>query len=69
MDLIARLKKPMAWARVYGGTVTADDTPFEAAKEIERLRLALRIIAGEQQCIDNLMSNGDVARAALQDGR
>lgn len=28
-------------------------------------REALRIIAGEQQCLDNLMSNADVARAAL----
>jgi hypothetical protein len=26
---------------------------------------ALRIIAGDQQCVDNLMSNADVARAAL----
>lgn len=33
--------------------------------EIERLRLALRIIAGQEQCIDNLMSNADVAREAL----
>jgi len=44
----------------------------EAATEIERLRverarlrLALRIIAGYEQCLDNLMSNGDLARAAL----
>ena len=33
--------------------------------ENERLRQALRIIAGEQQCADNLMSNVDVALAAL----
>lgn len=38
----------------------------EQAAEIERLREALRIIAGEQQCIDNLMSNVDIARAALE---
>jgi ribosomal protein L12E/L44/L45/RPP1/RPP2 len=37
----------------------------EAQAEIERLRCALRIIAGQEQCIDNLMSNGDVARATL----
>lgn len=37
----------------------------QAADEIERLRAALRIIAGYEQCIDNLMSNVDVARAAL----
>lgn len=32
---------------------------------VEPLVEALRIIAGQQQCIDNLMSNADVARAAL----
>jgi len=26
---------------------------------------ALEIIAGERQCVDNLMSNEDIARAAL----
>ena len=34
-------------------------------REIGRLRLALRIIAGHEQCLDNLMSNADIARAAL----
>ena len=38
-----------------------------AISEIERLRAALRIIAGYQHCIDNLMSNVDVARAALKE--
>ena len=37
--------------------------------EIERLRGALEIIAGERQCVDNLMSHADVARAALNGGR
>lgn len=32
----------------------------------ERLRQALRIIAGLEQCADNLMGNADVARAALR---
>ena len=32
---------------------------------VEPLVEALRIIAGQQQCIDNLMSNADVANAAL----
>lgn len=38
-----------------------------AALEAERdgLREALEIIAGERQCLDNLMSNVEVARAAL----
>jgi sulfate adenylyltransferase subunit 1 (EFTu-like GTPase family) len=41
----------------------------EAAEaEIERLRKALNIIAGNEQCADNLMSNSDVARAALKGG-
>lgn len=33
--------------------------------EEARLRHALEIIAGRKQCVDNLMSNVDVARAAL----
>lgn len=33
--------------------------------ENERFRLALEIIAGRRQCIDNLMSNVEVAQAAL----
>ena len=33
--------------------------------EVERLRVALEIIAGLRPCIDNLMSNADIARAAL----
>ena len=34
--------------------------------ENRRLRLALRIIAGYEQCLDNLMSNADIAREALR---
>lgn len=37
----------------------------EARVALKTMRTALRIIAGQEQCIDNLMSNGDVARAAL----
>ena len=36
-----------------------------AAFEITRLRLALRIIAGREQCMDNLMGNVDIACEAL----
>lgn len=43
--------------------------PPAPADEVERLRGALKIIAGERQCLDNLMSNADVARAALNGGR
>lgn len=41
---------------------------IEAEAERDRLRLALRIIAGQEQCLDNLMSHADIARAALSDG-
>ena len=42
------------------------ETRYQAAMdEIARLREALKIIAGRQQCLDNLMSNVDVACAAL----
>lgn len=37
----------------------------EQAIEIKRLREALEIIAGDRPCLDNLMGNVDVARAAL----
>ena len=33
---------------------------------VEQMPAALRIIAGREQCIDNLMSKADVANAALQ---
>lgn len=42
-----------------------DDTTYIRADLVEPLVEALRIIAGRQQCIDNLMSNADVANAAL----
>lgn len=38
-------------------------------KEVSRLRGALEIIAGRKQCIDNLLSNADVARIALDTPR
>lgn len=34
--------------------------------QIKIMREALQIIAGERQCLDNLMSNADVAREALR---
>lgn len=36
-----------------------------AADEIERLRAALAIIAGEKPSPDNLLGNADIARIAL----
>ncbi len=41
MNIIKRLKEPMAWASIKDGVVRADDAPFEAAKEIEHLRLRI----------------------------
>ena len=32
-----------------------------------RLREALEVIAGQRQCVDNLMGNADIARAALSE--
>lgn len=39
---------------------------LEACQDADELRAALRIIAGEQQCIDHLLSNVEIARAALE---
>lgn len=45
--------------------VSAD--AYDAAmKRVAHLEQALRIIAGEQQCVDNLMGNADIAREALK---
>lgn len=60
----------MPGSRIFQ-TVTGDSieherrTMYVRADLVEPLVEALRIIAGRQQCIDNLMSNADVARAAL----
>lgn len=40
-----------------------------ATAERDRLREALEIVAGYRQCMDNLMSNVDVARAALTNAK
>jgi len=45
---------------------TANDIPYIRADLVEQMAAALRIIAGREQCIDNLMSKADVANAALQ---
>lgn len=79
-DLIARLKEcaecklSEAWSRMDGGAdlcigaalaADAADALSDLQAENQRLRLALRIIAGYEQCLDNLMSHADIARAAL----
>jgi hypothetical protein len=57
-DEIERLRKAG-----YGGLHY--DLAEKQRQEIERLTVALEIIAGRRQCLDNLMSNADVVRAAL----
>ena len=49
--------------------IRANANVCELNREIERLTAALEIIAGRRQCIDNLMSNVDVACAALDGGK
>lgn len=39
----------------------------EKAK-VARLREALQIIAGQRPCVDNLLSNSDIAHLALKEG-
>ena len=47
--------------------LAADYDALEA--ENERLREALEIIAGERQCVDNLLGDKDIAELALHDTR
>jgi hypothetical protein len=44
--------------------VRADLLEAQAA-QLQEARAVLRIIAGYEQCVDNLMSNADIARAFL----
>jgi hypothetical protein len=57
-----------AAGRLWGEKLPPDSAVERMVAEVERLRLALRIIAGREQCIDNLMGNADIARAALRGG-
>lgn len=43
-----------------------DEQLRECQERCSRYETALRMIAGELQCADSLMSNQDIARAALQ---
>ena len=55
-----------AVARAQTKVIDEETARVEAAEDrCARLEKALRIIAGEQQCADNLMSDKDIARAAL----
>lgn len=47
----------------------ASDGHHDLVVEYKRLRAALEMIAGRRQCIDNLMSNEEIAIDALDHGR
>jgi len=49
--------------------ISLDRLTTQLRTENARLREALEIIAGRRQCLDNLMSNVDVACAALDGGK
>ena len=61
-DIVERLEEQANTAFTFN--ITRRDVA-EAAAEIKRLREALELIAGDRPCLDNLMGNVDVARAAL----
>ena len=54
-DLVRRIKT----------AIDAESAALTADAEITRLRTALEIIAGRRQCIDNLLSNVEIACLAL----
>jgi hypothetical protein len=50
----------------YAGRAPTEYVRADIARaEIDRLRAHLRVIAGEEQCADNLLGNADIARIAL----
>lgn len=60
-DDFDRRAETLKAGQVGGGAVMLR----KAADEIERLRAALRMIAGEAVCVDLLLGNADIARIAL----
>lgn len=70
-DAIATVREKSKGRTRYEGQEPRDDELLVA--EIDRVRAerdlyrgALRIIAGEAQCVDNLLSHADIAREALR---
>ena len=66
-DPSIRLRDPYEWRSIavkYGGDIY-DETPLDAADEIERLRAALRSIAANA-CCDSCREAALVARKALE---
>lgn len=73
-EAIARAKQAEAQlaeakAELASNKLVIDQLAHErngAEAEREAMREALEIIAGKRQCLDNLMSNVEVARAAIR---
>jgi len=62
-----RLTDDLAMARAdWNNTV---DLKNKLRDEIERLRAALRMIAGQEQCLDSLLSDKEIARRVLEGRR
>ena len=57
-------EKTPSQRRWEASRMTADEI-VNVIKERDCYREALEIIAGEKQCLDNLLSNADIARITL----
>jgi len=64
-ERIEELEKKFNFSRWLERTEAAESRCRELEAERDRLRYALEIVAGLRQPADNLMSNADIARAAL----
>lgn len=64
-DIDGDYNQPETWPVMEANARRIARVP-DLEAEVLRLRQALKIIAGYSQCIDNLMSNVDVAREALE---
>jgi len=66
---VERLHKALTKSTAFLGMEAEAKERHKLRAEVERQRHALRIVAGEKQCADNLLSNVAVAREALRDDR
>lgn len=67
IDIVAALQDEESAGRIRNYTARkAAARLLELEAENARLREALEIIAGKRLCLDGLMGNVDVARAALE---
>lgn len=68
-DEVEELARQLDASRIWQGPPQRAAATLRAqAKRIEALEAGLRIIAGEAQCVDNLMGNADIARSLLSQG-